>query len=240
MQFTIKDKEYQCPIDLFTKSNIFDKIKKKNEFDEIPYYDNDNKKAFNFKKEVYYINDEDIEELIKFFESLWFYKKALVDFDSLVPIKVNIRGKEFVTTEATLRKSKLFTKVLNEEIKPAYYKQAIFFDRCPKMFAELLNYMTDNEYFIKKKYHKNIRREAEFYGVDVKIPVKYKEYNIWNEHHKGFDPQILDNEYTYPSFVNEKTKDRKWKLFGPPLMSENKAGREFFKQYVYKTTYNLE
>jgi len=83
-------------------------------------------------------------------------------------VRFNIGGKKFATTETTLRETKgtLFTKLL--ESGKVDLKDEIFFDRSPRMFPLIIEYLRNKKITYKgisKEDLEVLRSDAEYYQI---------------------------------------------------------------------------
>lgn len=79
-------------------------------------------------------------------------------------LRLNVGGKEFVTSKATLTKFDGYFKNL-PEIQQVNPTSPIFVDRSPKHFETILNFMRDGDVDLPQEYLNQLLREARFYGL---------------------------------------------------------------------------
>ena len=92
-------------------------------------------------------------------------------------IKLNVGGKEFMTTLGTLRSdrnsmlAKMFSNGANGRV-PANQDAngAFFIDRCPKYFSVILNFMRSGQLEKRADIDMNfLRHEAEYFEIEGKM-----------------------------------------------------------------------
>jgi len=65
-------------------------------------------------------------------------------------VKLNVGGRKFTTTCATLNKSEIFKNMLNDST--INFKERIFIDRSGRIFEHVLGYLRDDRYPFPKIY----------------------------------------------------------------------------------------
>ena len=92
-------------------------------------------------------------------------------------IKLNVGGKEFMTTLGTLRsdQNSMLTKMFSSDASgrvPAKQDAngAFFIDRCPRYFSVILNFMRSGKLEKRADIDMNVlRHEAEYFGMQGNV-----------------------------------------------------------------------
>mmetsp|Transcript_126545 Transcript_126545/g.252945 ORF Transcript_126545/g.252945 Transcript_126545/m.252945 type:complete len:171 (+) Transcript_126545:64-576(+) len=80
-------------------------------------------------------------------------------------VEIDVAGTAFRTTEATLQKSPYFRTLL--EIEDG---AAIFVDRCPVLFAKVLQYLRTNTVYVSSAVAlRELQEEFRFFGLDASV-----------------------------------------------------------------------
>ncbi|KAK6191940.1 hypothetical protein SNE40_003512 [Patella caerulea] len=147
-------------------------------------------------------------------------------------IQLNIGGKIFVTTRSTLSRIPN-TKLSDLKENSIHYRSAckeFFFDRDPEAFACILNYYRTSELHLSHKLCGNaIRKELEFWGMDISIVSSCcwkrlfevdEDEQVLNNLKKGIADEsgLLDNNNSSKS-KRHLLKHRIWLLLDKPNSS---------------------